>query len=138
MARTLTDQSGQNNGMYGKHHTLEHRLKMSILLKGTRLGKEASSWKGDNVKYAGLHAYLRKYIPRPDLCEICHLRKAYELANKNGQYNRDFVNWQWLCRSCHIKIENRIKKIWNRRTKEERSRIAKKGWISRKLKVKQN
>lgn len=33
----------------------------------------------------------------------------YELANISGQYKRDTNDFQWVCRSCHTKIDNKMR-----------------------------
>jgi hypothetical protein len=68
-------------------------------------GEEHHNWKGDDVKYVGLHKWVRIYKPKLKVCELCKTKKKLDLANKNGVYNRNFKNWFWLCRSCHIKYD---------------------------------
>lgn len=66
-------------------------------------------WKGDNVKMDGLHAWVRKYLKKPDLCQNCYKKEPYDLANK-GEYSRDFKQWEWLCRKCHMLKDGRIER----------------------------
>ncbi|HJT49794.1 MAG TPA: hypothetical protein VJ729_16560 [Nitrososphaeraceae archaeon] len=64
-------------------------------------------FKGDNVKYGGLHDYVKKYKPTPidGLCEFCHEKPFRDLANITGIYKRDFGNWKYLCRKCHFQYD---------------------------------
>jgi hypothetical protein len=79
--------------------------KRQIMLRGS----QHSRWKGekgDNIDLPMLHNWIRKWMPRPEFCEICNVKKPYDLANINikyncDTYNRDFKNWGWLCRKCH-------------------------------------
>ena len=65
-----------------------------------------SQWKGDEVKYRALHQWVRKNKPKEQYCEHCKQEKILELANK-GEYNRNFDNYVWLCRSCHLKMDRK-------------------------------
>ena len=63
------------------------------------------NWKGNNVSYKGLHKWLRDHIPKKELCEQCKTLKSYDISNKTGIYDRNFINYWWLCRSCHKKYD---------------------------------
>lgn len=71
-------------------------------------------WKGDDVGLQGLHKWVRRYLPEPELCDECHKVPPYDLANITGVYNRDFINWQYLCRRCHIHSDGRLKQLDHR------------------------
>jgi ribosomal protein L37AE/L43A len=68
-------------------------------------------WKGDNVGYGSLHEWIRKRKIKPNFCEYCKIRKAYDLANISQTYKRDINDYIWLCRSCHMKSDNRINNL---------------------------
>jgi len=36
-------------------------------------------------------------------CNICKKNPSHDLANISGEYKRDVNDFEWLCRSCHIK-----------------------------------
>jgi hypothetical protein len=57
------------------------------------------------VGYAGLHKWLRKYLPIPSLCEMCNLRPHKVLANLTGVYDRNPANWMYMCDACHFKFD---------------------------------
>ena len=65
------------------------------------------NWKGNKVGYVALHEWLRKKLPKLKFCENCKEKTPYDLANK-GIYNRDFNNWEWLCRKCHMTKDGRL------------------------------
>jgi hypothetical protein len=59
----------------------------------------------ENVTYSGLHQWVNKHKPKSidGICENCHKVPYLDLACITGQYTRDFDDWQYLCRSCHIR-----------------------------------
>jgi hypothetical protein len=62
----------------------------------------------------GLHSWINKNYKKPLFCEKCHIKKRIDLANVTEIYDRNLVNWKWLCRKCHIKFDRRLnKKIIN-------------------------
>ena len=80
-------------------------------IKGINLGEKNGQWKGDKVTKRALHDYIKYYLIKPELCECCHERKAYDLANISQEYKRDFSDWEWLCRHCHMTKDGRLKKL---------------------------
>lgn len=87
------------------------------LRKCNNSGSNHYLWRGDDVGYNGLHCWVRKRKPITELCEECHLKPPMDLANK-GIYNRDFSNWEYLCRKCHMTKDGRIEKVKNTRFRE--------------------
>jgi len=92
--------------IYGIRATQE-RKKRSI----AKLGDKNPMWKGNDVGYGKLHVWVRTYKPMPEFCEECKKAKPYDLANKNGNYTRDFDEWEYLCRRCHMKKDGRLEKF---------------------------
>ena len=80
------------------------RKRMSLSM----LGEKNHNWKGDNIE---VHSWIKRYKPQPILCECCNKRKSYDLANISGKYKRQLNDWEWLCRSCHMKKDGRLKKF---------------------------
>ena len=76
-----------------------------------KFGSDNPMWKGKDVGYASLHEYVRSHLPKPELCQSCGVKPALDLANK-GTYDRDFKNWEWLCRSCHMRKDGRMGNLW--------------------------
>lgn len=77
-------------------------------------GPDNAGWKGDQVGYFALHAWLKRERGRPSKCEQCGTKSAkrYEWANTSGRYLRDFSDWRRLCVSCHRKQD--AGPAWNR------------------------
>lgn len=73
--------------------------------KGLKIPEEKTArWKGDNVGYFALHAWVRRKLGKPKECEFC-LRTDEETnlhwANRSRTYKRDIADWISLCVSCH-------------------------------------
>ena len=50
------------------------------------------AWKGSNVGYSALHAWIRRHLGKPKKCFNCGENskdKRYEWANISGDYRRD-------------------------------------------------
>ena len=110
----------------GKKFSIETRKKMSLTHKKEYMtnpihkknllnfGKKHGMWKGDEVKYGALHAWIRRYKPKPEVCEICNQKEPKEVANISGKYRRDFNDFQWLCIKCHKIKDGTINNLtWN-------------------------
>lgn len=73
----------------------------------------------EDVGYAALHSYVKKYLTKAETCEHCNEDKPLDLANKSGKYLRDLADWLWLCRKCHVNYDGHIENLklghgWNR------------------------
>jgi len=77
---------------------------------GNTKGKNNPRWKGNDVGYYALHKWIRKVKPKPLCCERCAINKKLEIANLSGEYKRDIKDFEWLCRSCHRKMDFKNKK----------------------------
>lgn len=101
--------------------TEEVRGKISKALKGrefseewknklseSKKGEKNNNWKWNNLKYGGLHKRIKQQIRKSDFCQICNKVPPVDLANISGKYLLDLSDWQWLCRSCHIKSDGRL------------------------------
>ena len=80
----------------------------TILKMKKRRGEKNPSWKGDEVKYCGLHAWISNNLGKPSYCDLCNSceKQRYEWANIDKNYTRDFKSWIRLCVSCHRKIDH--------------------------------
>jgi len=87
------------------------------------LGKNNSQWKGDDVSYVPLHSWVNRHKPKPKFCELCRKKPPYDLANISGKYKRDIDDFEWLCRSCHMKKDGRLLQL---------HKHGNKGWRSKK------
>lgn len=115
---------GKPSGMLGKKHTKETKEKMRISQTGKdhsgyalKRGEQHHNWKGDNTGYASMHRWVRKNLPKPDVCPYCgqliELEVAYadDIPNKDySHYKRDLVFWRWTCVSCHMKADRRARR----------------------------
>ena len=64
-------------------------------------GENNIAWKGDNVGYEALHAYVRDRLDKPNVCPNCGEHKDLELSNVSYKYRRDLNDWKYLCAKCH-------------------------------------
>lgn len=76
-------------------------------------------WKGDNVGYHAIHAWVKRSFGSPNRCDniecqyprknknykIIEKPKRYEWANISKKYKRDRFDWIQLCPSCHRKMD---------------------------------
>lgn len=107
----------------GRKKSKETLLKMSKSMKGKNKGEKHGLWKGSNVSYKGLHAWVKRNKPKLKLCEICHKEKKLELSNISGKYKRDINDYKWLCRKCHMNSDGRLqsfKEGWKNRKRSEK------------------
>ena len=94
----------QGHYMLGKKHSEVIKEKIRLAVKGENNG----NWKGNNLTYRGLHRRIRTLKPKPELCEKCQTKKAYDAANISGKYLLDVNDWIYLCRSCHMIEDQRM------------------------------
>lgn len=73
-------------------------------------GENNANWKGDDVGYFALHAWLKRNFDKPNECTLCSRTDfRIEWANISGQYKRDIKDFLALCRSCHYKFDRKSK-----------------------------
>ena len=74
-------------------------------MHNNQLKDNNSNWKGDNVKYQGLHKWIRINYGMPLRCEICGTieKRMYHWANISKEYKRDISDWIRVCVPCHKK-----------------------------------
>ena len=115
-ARLCISRAGKGNAMYGKHHSEETKRKIALANSGKQMEKNPN-WKGDDVGYQGIHKWIRKYVPKPETCEMCHENKRLLAACVTGVYNRDPKNFKYICYKCHNHMDgtvNNLKLSWKR------------------------
>ena len=83
-----------------------------IKLNRNQKGSNNRNWKGDKASYTAIHLYIRAHLKRPENCSKCNKNKSREVANLDGKYSRDLSTWIWLCRSCHLIMDNVAQKAW--------------------------
>ena len=97
--------SGGNGNGFKKGHPFYGDLSKPNYYK---TGKNNPNWKGDDVKYDAVHAWIRKYKGKPTYCEDidCEGRfKKYHWANIDHQYRRNLDDYISLCAFCHKKYD---------------------------------
>lgn len=104
----------------GKHLSpLTEFKKGNIPSKNRKLpsGARHHFWKGDNVGNNALHSWVKRKLGSPAKCEFCNTTesKRFEWANKSGNYKRDLSDWLRLCKKCHIKYDDVLRKGWRTR-----------------------
>lgn len=80
------------------------------------------NWKGDKAGYKAVHLWVRSHLEKPTLCPMCKKIPPREVANLDGKYSRDLSTWKWLCRSCHLRMDNVAKKAWETKRKNKKER----------------
>ena len=75
-------------------------------------GEKSPSWKGDKAGLSALHIWVKKNLIKPQTCQDCNQPKPLDLANISQEYKRDLSDWEWLCRSCHMKKDGRLEKLF--------------------------
>lgn len=99
--------------------TVWNKLKPYGILRGIsliRMGENNPMWKSVNAGSAAIHKWVKRHMQKPELCEQCLLKPPFDLANISNSYNsktytRDFSNWEWLCRRCHMIKDGRLFKL---------------------------
>ena len=80
-------------------------------IRESKLAENNPMWKGDKVGYAALHKWIKSRLPKPKFCQNCKKISPYDLANISQDYVRDLLDWEWLCRKCHMMGDGRIKNL---------------------------
>lgn len=88
---------------------LTHLGKKKPLTSLAMIGRKNHQWK-EIVHITSLHQWVRSHLPKPELCQICSIRPALDLANI-GVYDREFHNWKYMCRRCHMISDGRINNL---------------------------
>jgi hypothetical protein len=62
-----------------------------------------------DVGIDALHAWVARHSLHLGFCDHCGTSdRKLEWANKSQQYKRDLSDWLRLCRSCHLKYDNKM------------------------------
>lgn len=76
-----------------------------------KIGEKNPMWKADKVGYTALHGWVKRRKRKPNECDSCGKVKPLDLANISNKYLRNLDDWEWLCRSCHMNKDGRLKKL---------------------------
>jgi len=103
--------------MLNKKHSKETKQQMSIITRNVILSKNINNgfsdefWNGYNICERALHTWLRRFKYNFGLCETCgKIINKLHLANmKNHEYTRNPNDYDYLCISCHRKLDKGMK-----------------------------
>ena len=95
---------------YKKSHPIPTSKATKILISKANRAENNGNWVGNKIGYNGLHTWVKRYFKKYKLCNHCKKVPPYDLANK-GTYDRDFKNWEWLCRRCHMIKDGRMNNL---------------------------
>lgn len=74
--------------------------------KGIKTGLIPGNFKGDEVRYGGLHSWVKRHKGKPIICEFCRKdKRRFTWANLSGKYERRLDDFISLCYSCHKKFD---------------------------------
>ena len=87
--------------------------------KENRKNEGNPNWNSNSKDYDTIHAWANRKLKKPDNCPKCGKKpKVMDLCYKDHSkgrsediYDRDLNKWEFLCRSCHIHIDGRIKNL---------------------------
>lgn len=95
------EQIGVLNHRYGKKNTEQHNQS----IREANTGNKSHLWKGDDVDYRSLHAWIVRWRGQPDTCEHCGdsglAGHSIQWANIDGKYRRVLEDYIRLCAKCH-------------------------------------
>jgi hypothetical protein len=95
-----------NKSRKGIKHSEQAKEKISM----SKIGEKNNNWKGDDIKYIGLHVWVKRNKPIQIKCKYCNKESKLELSNISGEYKRDINDFEWLCIPCHrIKDKKELK-----------------------------
>lgn len=109
------------NGHFWKGRKLLEETKQKMRLK--QCCENNPGWKGDNIGIKTLHQWVRRHFWPTKLCQMCLFGPPYDLANITGIYNREFKNWRYFCRKCHMESDERLKNLHQFRLIDMSNRI---------------
>ena len=71
------------------------------------IGDKNGLWRGNEVSYAGLHIWVKKWKGKPKNCGVCGSegKSKYQWANIDHKYRRVLEDYISMCPSCHKKYD---------------------------------
>lgn len=71
------------------------------------------NFQGTVQEYKKLHKWVGQNFVKPNDCERCGIStaKRYDWATVDNRYTKLRKDWEYLCRSCHIKSDGRINQL---------------------------
>lgn len=80
-------------------------------MRGAHQHEDNPQWRGDDAGYWSIHKWVGRHFEKTGICEHCGEEKTTEWANGDHTYRRVREDWLELCRSCHWRMDGRIKNI---------------------------
>lgn len=105
---------------FGKRWT--HSVETRRHYAAAKWNEQNPQWKGNTVDIPALHRWVFRHKPKPRLCEACKTRTPYDLANISQKYKRDVVDYEWLCRKCHMTKDGRMNNLKQYQNRDEEAR----------------
>src|SRR3990167_4470940 len=87
----------------------KHSSQAREAMRQSKLGNRNPMWKGALFGNNALHLWVKAHLKKSPVCDSCNSVPPRDLANK-GIYDRDFANWEWLCRRCHMRKDGRLER----------------------------
>jgi len=115
---TLCEFKSENKKSFSNH--LRKHNPNFVGKKGINKAEKNGYWKKESLlTYDGVHQWVARNYPKPKICSVCNQEKKLELAFKDhfsgrknkAKYTRDFKDWLWLCRKCHMKLDGRLNNL---------------------------
>jgi mRNA-degrading endonuclease YafQ of YafQ-DinJ toxin-antitoxin module len=90
----------------GRKHSIQSKLKQSI----STLGNKNPNWNENSTSiHTGHNRAYRWFSKNKINCEICNSQKFIEIHHiDKNPLNNSIKNIQFVCRKCHMTIDNRI------------------------------
>lgn len=79
------------------------------------LGVNNHKWKGDNVGYSALHAWVSRRLGRIKECSHCGNENNIQWASVSHKAKRDLNDYIPLCMKCHAAYDDYVNKSWQTR-----------------------
>src|SRR3990167_2318071 len=98
-------------GTYNLQHTGSFKKGHEAWNKGIShmIDEKHQMWKGEKVKYRGLHMWVVSKLGQPDTCQNCLKAGLFgqkiHWANKSRKYLRELSDWLRLCTKCHFEYD---------------------------------
>lgn len=81
--------------------------KLQQISQPQNIGPANGQWK-EKPGYTAIHEWVKRRLPKPELCQGCNVEPSRDLANISQEYKRDLSDWEWLCRRCHMTKDGRL------------------------------
>lgn len=102
---------GKPSPLRGRHFKMSDEARENHK-KAAPKGEKNYNWRGKNIPYRTLHAWVRRRLGRPGTCQFCGKTglwgKQINWANKDHKYKRNLTDWLRLCVKCHKNYDKEL------------------------------